>query len=306
MKTVVCFGEILWDILPHGNYLGGAPYNVAYHLAHLGCHARLVSAVGNDLLGGAALASAEGLGIETKEVSRLSSLPTGSVSVSVDAEGQPSYHIAESVAWDHITATPAPDARPPDAVVYGTLALRSLINRRTLRAWTALEQPLKVCDLNLRAPYDNFDDYGELIGSADLLKLNQDEARRLARRSPNATTPAQQAAAIANDYGCSIVCITLGAKGALLWTKGRIYEAASPDVPIRDTIGAGDAFTAALLAGRLQSGRDPDWQQLLSHACTLGAFVASQDGAQPPYELADVPELAAIFPTGETTLSRVL
>jgi sucrose phosphorylase len=289
-KSIVCFGEILWDVLPQGNHLGGAPYNVAYHITHLGCAARLVSAVGEDVLGGTALAAAEHAGITTDAVARLPHLPTGTVLASIDHQGQPSYQIAESVAWDQILTEPAINENPPDAVVYGTLALRSLVNRRTLRAWLKLPV-LRVCDLNLRPPFDYLaEDVTEFIGCADILKINRDEARRLVPNSEAGTNPAEHAAAIAARFGCPVVCITLGRDGALLWTKDRTYTAPSPDVTVRDTIGAGDAFTAALLAGRLACGdKAPDWQRLIERACALGAFVSGHDGAQPTYTIPDVP-----------------
>jgi fructokinase len=290
----MCFGEILWDVLPHGNYLGGAPFNVAYHLAHLGCAPRLISAVGQDLLGSAAVAAAEQAGLNMDAVARHPHLPTGTVSVFIDSDGQPAYQIAESVAWDHITAEPAENEMPPDAVIYGTLALRSLINRRTLRAWLKLSL-LRVCDLNFRPPFDYLaEDITELISYADILKLNQAEACRIVPVSHTQATPADQAAYIAQNFGCPVVCVTLGAKGAILWTKGKTYEASSPSIQVRDTVGAGDAFTAALLAGRLAcGGTEPDWQRLLERACVLGAFVAGRDGAQPAYALEEVPGFSA-------------
>lgn len=290
MPTVVCFGEIVWDILPTGKYLGGAPYNVAYHLAHLGCTPQLVSAVGQDPLGHSALEAAAKAGINTALVSRHRSLPTGTVTASLDAQGQASYTIHENVAWDKITAKPTGRAGQIDAVVYGSLALRSKTNRRTLSAWLREPGLLGVCDLNLRPPFDRVDELDEFIRAARLLKLNRDEAARLASGQPGA--PEANAAAIARNFGCPVVCITLGADGALVHTGGQNFTVPSPRVVVRDTIGAGDAFTAALLAGLIGSSTpEPDWPLLLRQACALGSFVASRDGAQPAYAAADVPGL---------------
>lgn len=290
MSAVVCFGEIVWDLLPSGKYLGGAPYNVAYHLAHLGCQPILVSAVGRDPLGESALEAAAKAGINTARVTQPRALPTGTVSAAVAPDGQATYVIHSPVAWDKITAKPSGHTGPISAVIYGSLALRSAVNRRTLSAWLSLEHVLHVCDLNLRPPFDRFDDLNDFIRAADLLKLNEDEARRL---SPAASLDAI-AAAIAQNYGCPTICITRGANGAFLWNRGHSWTADTPRVEVRDTIGAGDAFTAALLAGRLGYGdTEPDWPHLLARACALGAFVASRDGAQPSYCATEVPGLDA-------------
>jgi fructokinase len=294
MSDVVCFGEVLWDLLPQGRFLGGAPLNVAYHLRRLGRSPQLVSAVGDDARGAEALALIARAGLGTETISRHPTLPTGTVSVRLDAQGQASYEIHRPVAWDAITATPdamiaaSVDGGRPAAVVFGSLALRGVANREVLRAWLRGTGALKICDLNLRPPFDAVAELAEFIHGCALLKVNADEARVLSPADLKAASAERHAAYLAAKYACRTVCVTLGADGALLWREGEIYRAASPPVIVRDTIGAGDAFTAALLDGWLCSGERADWAALLARACALGAFVAGRDGAQPEYTPADV------------------
>ena len=288
----ICFGEVLWDLLPSGRFLGGAPLNLAYHLRRLGRSPRLVSAIGPDSLGAETLAAMDRAGLNTRLVSQTKDLNTGTVTVTLDATGQASYRITEPVAWDAITTLPAPEEPAPSALVHGTLALRHPANRNTLRAWIATRPPIRVCDLNLRAPHDNLTEIEEFINGVDLLKVNADEALRLVPPALASDTPARHAEYIAAHYACPLVCITLGAEGALLRHPSGIAHAPSPQVVVRDTIGAGDAFTAALLDGLLAAeGAEPAWSSLLARSCALGAFVAGRDGAQPDYIPADVPGL---------------
>lgn len=291
VSPLFCFGEILWDVLPHGRFLGGAPLNVAYHLRRLGNDARLISAVGRDSLGEEAVQRVQNAGVATNLITWHPTLPTGSVEVALDAAGQASYTIHRPVAWDEISAVPDANTPQPGALVFGSLALRGPANRATLRAWLRLQPRVRLCDLNLRAPFDDVSSLDEFVRGSTLLKVNEDEARRLSPASLASAGPGKHAAYLAETYACISVCVTLGGDGALLWHAGRVFQAPSPPVIVRDTIGAGDAFTAALLDGLLRSGEKPDWASLLIRACALGAFVASRDGAQPAYEPHDVPGL---------------
>lgn len=284
---IVCFGEVLWDLLPHGRFLGGAPLNVAYHLKQLGHAPRIVSALGADALGNVTWAALERAGLRTDGVATDPQLPTGTVPVTLDAAGHASYVIAAPVAWDEISLRPAAGAAPVAALVHGTLALRSATNRATLQAWIDARPTLRVCDLNLRRPYDEVTTFETFLHGVDILKLNDDEARRLVPEQA-AADAAVHAEVLARRYGCRVVCITRGGDGAVLWHDGRIHRAGTPRVVVRDTIGAGDAFTAALVAGVLAAGAGTNWDHVLSRACALGAFVASRDGAQPIYTLNEV------------------
>jgi fructokinase len=291
VSPLFCFGEILWDILPHGRFLGGAPLNVAYHLRRLGNDVRLISSVGRDSLGDEAMQRVRSADIATELIGRHRTLSTGSVEVTLDAAGQASYTIHRPVAWDEVSALPDRNTPRPGALVFGSLALRSLTNRATLREWLRTEPRVRLCDLNLRPPFDDVSALDEFVRGSTLLKVNEDEARKLSPASLASAAPEMHAAYLAESFECISVCVTLGADGALLWHAGRVFQAPSPPVAVRDTIGAGDAFTAALLDGLLRSGERPDWMALLVRACALGAFVASRDGAQPSYEPHEVPGL---------------
>jgi fructokinase len=283
MAHVLCFGEVLWDLLPHGRFLGGAPLNVAYHLAQLGRPAALVSAVGRDALGDAALAAIAERGVDAAAIGRHARLPTGTAVVELDAGGQARFRIEQPVAWDEIDVTPALAGSPPAAIVFGTLALRAPANRTALaRLLDAFPAAWVVCDLNLRPPFDKLAPLAPLLARANLLKLNADEARRLCGRGAAADDWRAMAAELAAQFHGAAICITLGADGAALREGEGWHTAAAPRVSVRDTIGAGDAFTAALVAGRLR-GPAPEWPRILRAACALGGFVASHDGAQPPH-----------------------
>lgn len=283
---VLCFGEVLWDCLPTGRKPGGAPCNVAYHLHRLGCEARMVSAVGKDPLGDEMLAYLESRGLSTGLIHRHPTLPTGTVEVALGPDGQPRYDIRTGVAWDEIALTDdiLRAAQESDAIVFGTLAARSETNRRTLDALLDLPGPLKVIDVNLRPPFDDHERALDLARRTDWIKLNQDE---LAQLTGMPVTPGDlpEATDRLRERTDSIrVCITRGEHGAVLWQQIAIVASEPPKVKVADTVGAGDAFTAALLHGVLtmKITRAPE---VLARALRLSALVASLPGAQPEYEL---------------------
>lgn len=284
--AIVSFGEIIWDCLPTGRFLGGAPLNVAYHLSRLGLEPRLVSAVGADRLGDEALQLVGAMGLKTDLVSRRPRLPTGIATASLDSEGRATFQIDEPSAWDRLGGPPPDFRRGP--LVFGTLALRKPWNRRVLRSWIAAGAGPTICDINLRPPFDALGSVREFLTGLDLLKLNADEAGRLAPSC--ADRPGEAAVWLASEFRCGAVCITLGGEGAVLAAGGRLLRGWAPPIQVRDTIGAGDAFTAALVAS-LAAPAPLDWQAALNRACALGAFVSSRAGAQPPYTPSEVPGL---------------
>lgn len=281
---ILCFGEILWDFLPEGLFPGGAPFNVAYHLHRLGARAHVVSAIGRDLLGAELLRRLKHWGLPTDNIGQHVGLPTGYVRAALGAEGDASYEIAPSVAWDQIDATEdvirlAFGAR---ALVFGSLAQRSNYNRTVLdRLLAVLPEPaLRVFDVNLRPPHDDLDLVRTLADRASVLKLNAGEAARLAG-TPDGDAEAG-ARTLAGQTGCPLVCITAGARGAGLLRNGRwTWEPGRP-VTVADTVGAGDAFLAALVSELLHEGSSDG--DILSRACRLGEWVASHRGATPDYD----------------------
>ncbi len=287
MPTVLCFGEILWDILPAGLFPGGAPFNVAYHLHQHGIEPRLVSATGRDLLGDELIRRLHHWGLPTDLITRSHGLPTGTVRASLGETGDASYEIAQSVAWDQIFVNQdtVQAAVGASALVFGSLALRSQFNRTALdRLFAVLpDDALRVFDVNLRTPHDDLDLVRDLAGRASLLKLNAAEAARLA--SGDDETPGEEerhARALASRHACPLVVITAGDRGAGMLRDGThwAWEPARP-VEVADTVGAGDSFLSSLVTGILH-GRSSD-AELLARACRLGEWVATQRGATPAY-----------------------
>lgn len=282
--TIVCFGEALWDILPRGIFLGGAPLNVAYHLSRLGVQALPVSAVGRDFLGDEALRRIEAWGIRTEFVSRVRRKATGVVRADLDAAGVARFEIARKVAWDRIKIPrQLRQMEAPEAIVYGSLALRGSGNRvAAMDLLTKWRDTLRVCDLNLRPPFDRGAGVRFALSYAQLLKLNDEELARMTAKPVASLNQLEVAARkFARSQGGTLVCVTAGARGAgLVWGDEWFWEPARP-VVVRDTVGAGDAFLAAFLAAHLQRKETP--RDALKAACRLGEFVAARDGATPPY-----------------------
>jgi len=281
---VLCFGEILWDLLPHGAFPGGAPFNVAYHLHRLGVPVLPVSAVGPDELGAQLLARLAAWGIASTAIAHLATAPTGTVTATLGPSGDAHYTIAPDTAWDHIPVTGAPlaAATSAPALIFGSLALRSVTNRESLARLVAALPPTawRVFDVNLRAPHDDLALVRRNAPLANVLKLNASEAARLAAGEPE--TPGREethARLLATQLGVPLICVTAGARGAgLLRDHHWTWEPARP-VIVADTVGSGDAFLAALLAGLL--GGSPSDSALLAAACRLGEWVASRPGATP-------------------------
>lgn len=283
--AVACFGEILWDFLPRGAFPGGAPFNVAYHLHQLGLRAHLISGVGQDLLGNDILRRLRHWGLDTAGVTRHLGLPTGYVRAELDPSGNAAYEIATEVAWDQII--PGEDsiraAFGARALVFGSLAQRSAVNRASLDRLLAIlpADALRVLDVNLRAPHDDLALVRSLAGKCTVLKLNAGEAARLNDDQPGFGREERHARTLADCHGCRFVCVTAGKDGAGLLAGNAWHWCEAQPVTVRDTVGAGDAFTAGLLAGLLLHEEPP--ADALARACRLGEFVASQDGATPAY-----------------------
>lgn len=283
--TVVCFGEVLWDCLPRGIFAGGAPINVAFHLRRFGLNALPVTAVGRDFLGDEMLRRFHYWQLSPEYTSRVDK-PTGAVVVDLDAAGVASYKFLDDVAWDYI---PLPDALKQRAhevnvVVFGTLAQRSESNRARLAELRRLASSArKVYDVNLRAPFDPAERVWELARACDLIKLNDDELGRLLRREVDIARLEGAACEFAERTGCPCVCVTAGKQGAgLLWEGMWHFDPPEP-ITVKDTVGAGDAFLAALLHGWLEADLAP--AENLQRAARVAEFVASCDGATPDYRL---------------------
>ncbi|WP_232341433.1 carbohydrate kinase family protein [Hymenobacter ginkgonis] len=289
--SVVCFGEMLWDVLPTGRQAGGAPLNVAMHLHHFGLTAQLISRVGHDDLGTELLDFAEAKGLSTCYVQRGETHLTGVVKANVGDSNEVVYKIVQPVAWDYIQyeAPLGPLVETADAFVFGSLAARSSTTRETL--YRLLQwAPFKVFDVNLRAPHYSRSVVTYLLRQANLVKLNHHELAEIMGwfgASPDEETALHW---LADRFQLQAVCVTKGADGAVLWAGQQLYRSPGIAVAVQDTIGSGDAFLAALLKGWL-AGQAP--ADMLAFACAAGSLVATYQGATPAISAAQVLALAA-------------
>jgi fructokinase len=290
---VVGIGEVLWDLLPEGKTLGGAPCNVMVNLARLGYDAAFVTAVGADELGTAARDALVALGLDTTFVATVDR-PTGRADVVVDGNGVPEFKLASDVAYDAIDLSTADvdliAGSNPRAMIFGTLAMCSpTVRRSTATLASALPDALRVYDANLRVDLWNEELVRDVAGMASVIKLNEEEARVLARIL-EAPWPGREAfsRALATRQELRAVAITAGSRGASLLVDGEFAEAPAPVVEVVNSIGAGDAFTAAMVDGLLRGWPSA---RVLARSISLGSLVASRPGAMSPWSAEELSEL---------------
>ncbi|HET6347154.1 MAG TPA: carbohydrate kinase [Myxococcota bacterium] len=284
MARVLVFGEVLWDVLPTGSVLGGAPANFATRVQYLGVPVVLASRVGCDPLGEEALATLSRLGLDVSSVQHDPTLPTGTVEVVVDDAGSATYNILPGVAYDAIAATPdllAAAARA-EVLYFGTLCQRNATARATLLAlMEAAPQATKLLDVNLRRDCFTRETVEESLRRADILKLNETEVVDIAGLLNLGVTEMEAfAEAVITRYDLQLCLVTRGALGVFARGKdGQRHYVPGYDVKVVDTIGAGDAFTAGFVWSQLNGGS-------LSESCEvgtrLGALVATQRGGMEP------------------------
>lgn len=281
-RKVVGLGELLWDLLPGGRQLGGAPANFAYHAGALGAEARVISRVGSDADGHALVARLTQLGIGTACIEEDPVAPTSTVTVSLGADGQPAYTIHENVAWDALAGEAAARqaVASADAVYFGTLAQRGETSRRTIRTLLGLvpKTSLRIFDVNLRQHYHSRAIIEESLALTDVLKLNETELPRLAAMFHLSGDERAQVDALARRFALRVVAYTRGGRGSLLRAAGAWSEHAGLPTIVADTVGAGDSFTAALALGLL-AGWPLD--TVNARATAIAAYVCSQPGATP-------------------------
>jgi fructokinase len=294
---VVGLGELLWDLFPSGKQLGGAPANFAYLTALLGDSGIVASRVGDDRLGQEALWHLKSCALDINRVQRDLSHPTGTVRVAVDSKGQPEYQITENVAWDFLEFSEdwISLARSAHAVCFGSLAQRNSVSRSTIRAFlSALPSfAIGIFDVNLRQSFFSPEVLRDSLRHAKVLKLNHQEFPRFLdllqcplRDSQRCDVSA--ARWLCREFSLRLVCITRGASGSALVTAESHHEHPGFSVKVADTVGAGDAFTAALVHHAL---RGSSLAMMNTAANRMGAWVASQEGATPA---ADPEVLAAV------------
>jgi fructokinase len=280
---VVGLGELLWDLFPAGEQLGGAPANFAYITSLLGDEGIPASRLGQDVLGTDAVRRLGELGLSTEFIQKDADHPTGTVKVEVDRTGQPRFEISESVAWDFLAWTPQWQklAQQADAVCFGSLAQRSKQSRTTIRRFLMAlrKNAVRVFDVNLRQNFYTTQVLGESMKLATVVKLNHEELPKIMRSFELENRSEEDSARrILSSHEVKLVCVTRGNGGSLLVSADECSEHPGFKVKVADTVGAGDAFTAALVHGYLR--RTP-LAQINETANRVGAWVASQSGATP-------------------------
>lgn len=290
MKIVVGLGEVLWDLLPQGKQMGGAPINFAYHASRLGHQACSVSAVGCDSLGQELIECLKRKRMDI--VIPQTDYPTGTVQVTLDGNGIPQYHICRDVAWDYIPYTDRMDeiARRTDAVCFGSLAQRSAASRETiyryLDAMSESDCTWKIFDVNLRQHFYDREVLRESLNRCNVLKINDEELPIVSSLlSVQGEKPEEQCFDLLRQYSLRMVIYTCGIRGSYVYTLDSVSFAETPCVEVADTVGAGDSFTGAF-AGALLNGKS--MREAHQIAVRVSAYVCTQHGAMP-----DVP--SALF-----------
>lgn len=281
---VVGLGEVLWDLLPSGRQLGGAPANFAYCSHLLGSRAVVASRIGCDQLGSEARSHLQRSGLDIESLQVDSSHPTGTVGVEISPEGQPKFEIRQPVAWDFLEWTESWKslAQSADAVCFGSLAQRSVISRNTILKFVDAtpHDALRIFDVNLRQSFYSAEIISASLRRANMLKLNNEEMPLLGSMlSITSADEFEFCRRILKQFDVKTICVTRGGNGSLLMDETGAHEHPGFRVAIKDTVGAGDAFTAGLVHERL---RLSSLQQMNETANRMGAWVASHSGAMPP------------------------
>lgn len=279
---IVGLGEILWDMLPGGKVLGGAPANFAYHCSQLGSEAFVISALGKDDPGCQILEKVEELRLPTDFLYIEEQFPTSKVSVHLDEKGHPEYIIHENVAWDHIPLEKAALelVSGADAICFGSLAQRSAVSRKSIQSYLdhAPENCLRVFDVNLRQKYYSKELLDKSLGHANVLKLNDEELVILSELFSLKGEEDELIGSLQQIYDLNLIALTRGEEGSTLYTGRERSDYRTPGIQAVDTVGAGDSFTAAMVMGHLKRMSLQGMHRLASE---LAAFVVTQKGATP-------------------------
>ena len=284
MKNIVVgMGEALWDILPEGKKIGGAPANFAYHVSQFGLPSCVVSAVGNDSLGKEIVdnLTSKGLNHHINEVP----YPTGTVQVEIDQAGIPQYDIKENVAWDNIpyTASLRELAQNTRAFCFGSLAQRNVVSRETIQSYLdampQTDDTLVVFDVNLRQGFYSKEILCTSMQRCNILKINDEELVTVSRMFGNPGIDLQDKCWILlGKYNLRMLILTCGINGSYVFTPGHVSFQPTPSVEVADTVGAGDSFTAAFIASLLRGKSVAEAHKV---AVETSAFVCTKNGAMP-------------------------
>lgn len=282
--TIVCYGEVLWDIFPDGARAGGAPFNVAYNLHKMGAEAYMISAIGEDKLGNDLVQVIQGWGIDISTIQQYEQYPTGTVIANMDDHNDAHYEIIAPVAWDHIQYREA-DKRlleRSDALVFGSLVTRNETSRNTLHQLIELAR-IKVFDINLRPPFIDVEEIKYLLGKANIVKMNKAELRQVLEWAhiPYESEEISMKK-LSKEFTLDEIIVTKGSKGAAYLHGDDFFRVPAFHVEIKDTVGSGDSFLAGFLSSHLGKGPLSDLEAL-QYAAGLGAFITNHEGACPEY-----------------------
>lgn len=279
-KKVICFGEILLDVFPGGEKIGGAPLNVALRLKSLGIATTIVSKIGKDQLGKRLIDFIHQQGIGTEYIQQDAQFETGKVNVTLDQNGAASYEIAYPAAWDKIDLVPTleEEVAQADLFLFGSLVTRDVVSKKSLLSLLK-KASFKVFDVNLRAPHYSQTLIEDLMQKADLIKFNDEELAEISKAMGSQEKSLEkQLRFISVKTNTPKVFVTKGGDGALLLLNDQLYDQKGFPIKVVDTVGAGDSFLATLLEGIL-TNKAPEIA--LENACAMGAMVASSTGANP-------------------------
>jgi len=283
MYSLVGIGELLWDIFPTGKELGGAPANFAYHASALGGEGLIVSCVGSDHLGDEILERLDALSLSRQYVVSDPEHPTGTTSVSVGDEGKPRFTIQENVAWDFIPKTQQlmELGKRINAVTFGTLAQRSEVSRSTIQAFVSQISSNVLCifDINLRQMFYSREVIEWSLEACNVLKLSEEELRVLARLLSVEGDEPQLLCELSRRFNLELIALTKGARGSILHAREQVFVHEGYKTEVVDTVGCGDAFTAALALGMLAGS---DLGMISDYANRVASLVCSKRGATPP------------------------
>lgn len=280
-KIVVGLGEALWDCLPTGSKLGGAPANFAYHASQFGLEAYAVSAIGNDALGDQTVEELKEKHL--KHILPVVPYPTGTVQVELDAEGVPTYDIKQNVAWDNIPFTPEMEslAQRTDCVCFGSLAQRSEVSRETIYRFlqSTKKDCLKIFDINLRQNFYTKEIIQNALKACNILKINDEELVTIGRLYGYPGLDMENKCwLILGKYNLKMLVLTCGTNGSYVFAADHMSFQPTPKVEVADTVGAGDSFTGAFAAAILSGLPISDAHKL---AVEVSAYVCTQLGAMP-------------------------
>jgi fructokinase len=279
---IVGLGEVLWDIFPDGAKFGGAPANFACHAAGLGGDVQMVSGLGNDTLGNEGVESLESHRVGTKYIQRDPNRPTGTVHVNVDEQGVADYVFADNTAWDFLQWNEQLEelAHSLDVVCFGTLGQRSETSRQTIQQFVRAtsSNAIRLFDINLRPPFFTQEVIEQSLQLANALKLNDDELPMVAKLCGASGDELQQLLGIETYFNLQFIALTRGPNGAIIVRGDEASEFGGVPTEVKDTVGAGDAFTAAMLHKLLAGASLHETNEF---ACQVAAYVCSQAGATP-------------------------